>query len=138
MVQVGERVGVVDGLGALVGADKQDVQHIVIGKGAALGHDHFVAAMYKAGAVQILVLFGVDAAHRVNAAVVVVQQIELAVDVERRQPDQHRQHNGDDQQHLAPEGKLLFGGGFGFVFGFSHVHILPFFKRRRAARRSHA
>ena len=138
LVQVGERVGVVDGLGALVSADKQDVQHIVIGKGAALGHDHFVAAMYKAGAVQILVLLGVDAAHRVNAAVVVVQQVELAVDVKRRQPGQRRQHNGDDQQHLAPEGELLFGGGFGFIFGFSHVHILPFFKRRRAARRSHA
>ena len=144
LVQVGEGVGIVDGLGALVGADEQDVQHIVVGKGAALGHGHLVVAMYQTGPVQVLILVRINGAHRVNAAVVVVQQVQLAVDVQRCQPGQRRQHDDNDQQDLAPEGQLLFGGrggrgGFGcFILIFSHVHILPFCKRRRAARRSHA
>ena len=79
LVQMGEGVGIVDGLGALIGANQQDVQHVIIREGAALGHFHLVFGVGQTGSVQILVLLRADVAHLADAAVIVAQQIELAV-----------------------------------------------------------
>ena len=142
LVQVGEGIGIVHRLGALIGADEQDVQHVFIGKGTALGHLHLVAVMYQAAGIQVLVLAGIDGAHAVHTAVVVAQQIQLAVDVERRGPRQHGQHHHHCQDNSGPARQFfarLFGR-FGFRSFFRCFHILSFFriKRRAARRRSQA
>ena len=92
LVQVGEGIGIVDGLGAFVGTNEQDVQHVVVRERAALGHRHLFFGVGQAGAVQVLVLARVNIAHFLHAAVVVAQQVELAVDV---QPGHGRQHRHD-------------------------------------------
>ena len=115
LVQVGVGVIVVDGLGALVGADQQDVQHVGVLEGAAFGHDHLAGVFLQAGGVQVLVLLGADAAHRVHGAVIVVDQVQLAVDVQRRHAHQHRRRAHNAQQHLAPQGDAAFGFGRGRV-----------------------
>ena len=92
LVQVGEGIGIVDGLGAFVGTNEQDVQHVVVRERASLGHRHLFFGVGQAGAVQVLVLARVNIAHFFHAAVVVAQQVELAVDV---QPGHGRQHRHD-------------------------------------------
>ena len=127
-----EGVGVVDGLGALVGADEQDVQHIVVRERAALGHRHLAFGVGQAGPVQVLVLVRADLAHLADAAVIVAQQIELAVDVKGRQHSQHGQNADNNDRDFAALGqappRVLFGrGGCGFFgFGFYFIHVFYF------------
>ena len=147
LVEVGEGVGVVDCLGALVGTDQQDVEHVLIGKGAALGHLHLPVVMYQAGGVQVLVFAGVNGPDLADAAVAVAQQVQLAVHIQRRHPRQRQQDRRQGQQDLAParqfSARFLRFSRFdrrGFRFFFRRVHIrFPFcFKRRSAARGSQA
>ena len=130
LVQVGKGIGIVDGLGALVRADEQDIQHILVGKGAALGHGHIGLGVGQAGAVQILILLGTDLAHLADAAVIVAQQVKLAVDIQERR---HRQQHHDAQRdhgRAATLGQpapaaLLWPGFLGrcIVFRFQFVHF---------------
>ena len=78
--------------GALVSADEQDVQHVVVRERAALGHCHLAFGVGQAGSVQVLVLVRADLTHLADAAVIIAQQVELAVDVKGRQHSQHGQN----------------------------------------------
>ena len=130
LVQVGKGIGVIDGLGALVRADEQDIQHILIGKGAALGHGHIGLGVGQAGAVQILILLGTDLAHLADAAVIVAQQVKLAVDIqERRHRQQHHDAQRDHGRAAAlgqPAPAALLRPGFlgrCIAFRFQFVHF---------------
>ena len=130
LVQMGKGIGIVDGLGALVRANEQDVQHILISKGAALGHCHIRLGVGQAGAVQILILLGADLAHLADTAVIVAQQVKLAVDIQERR---HRQQHRDAQRdhgcaaasgQPAPAALLRPGiPGLCIAFRFQFVHF---------------
>ena len=130
LVQVGEGIGVVDGLGALVGADEQDVQHVVVRERAALGHCHLAFGVGQAGSVQVLVLVRTDLTHLADAAVIIAQQVELAVDVKGRQHSQHSQNADNNDRDFAALGqappRVPFLRSIGCFFGsrFQFVHIL--------------
>ena len=96
---MGKRIPVVHGIGAFISADQQDVQHIFVRKGAALRHLHFViCGLGQAGGIQILVLLGINGANAVHRAVIVMNQIQLAVNVQHRQQHQHRQRRSKHRQ----------------------------------------
>ena len=133
LVQVGEGIGVVDGLGALVGADEQDVQHVVVRERAALGHCHLAFGVCQAGSVQVLVLVRADLTHLADAAVIIAQQVELAVDVKGRQHSQHGQNADNNDCDFAALGQApprvpfwrSIGCFFGFRFQFVHIFTFP-------------
>ena len=102
---MGEGIGVVDGLGALVSADEQDVQHVVVRERAALGHCHLAFGVGQAGSVQVLVLVRADLTHLADAAVIIAQQVELAVDVKGRQDSQHGQNADNNDRDFAALGQ---------------------------------
>ena len=142
LAEVGERVGVVDGFGALVGADEQHIEHRIIRKRAALRHEHLPVAVRKAGAVQVLVLACADGADAVDGAVVIVDQVQLAVDIGDGQP-QHDEHQAEHAEQDAQRQRqarpvllfrLLFGLRrgllFRFVLRFAFRRFRRFFRRR--------
>ena len=119
---MGKRIPVVHGIGAFISADQQDVQHIFVRKGAALRHLHFViCGLGQAGGIQVLVLLGINGANAVHRAVIVMNQIQLAVNVQHRQQHQHRQRRSKHRQQFQPQGTFLFVRRFrccGFRLGF--------------------
>ena len=119
---MGKCIPVVHGIGAFISADQQDVQHIFVRKGAALRHLHFViCGLGQAGGIQVLVLLGINGANAVHRAVIVMNQIQLAVNVQHRQQHQHRQRRSKHRQQFQPQGTFLFVRRFrccGFRLGF--------------------
>ena len=116
-IQMGEGISIIDGFGSFVGADEQDVQHVVVLEGTAFRHDHLAVVMFQAGAVQVLVLVGTDGPHGIHRAVIVMDQIQLAVDVRHRQTGHDHHHAQDPQQNPRPQRQAALLAGLGRGFG---------------------